>query len=53
MPKAIDDLYSDAMDSAVTLYAMTRSEPGDKGEDAIRRKLARAIDAYLEERGNV
>lgn len=53
MDKAISDLYSDAMDAAVTLYAMTGPQAGDTGEDTIRRRLARAIDAYLEERGDV
>lgn len=49
---AKDDLYSDAMDAAMTSYCIAdrRPQAGD-GETAMRLKLAAAIDAFIEESG--
>lgn len=50
--KIADDLYSDAMDAAMTAFVtqnyLQRGQTND-GETMMRRKLAAAIEAYLAE----
>ena len=49
---ARNDLYSDAMDAAMTAYTtqqfFNRKEP-TQGEEMMRKAIAAAIDAYVQE----